>query len=519
MTDILTSSALSRKIIRNTVFNFMGRSWAMVVGLLLMPYMISVLGVERFGVWPLVFPITRYLGMFDLGAGTASVKYIAEYHTRREYDALNGIVNTSFVFYLIFGCCLIALVAACSDFILRFLRIPPAVFDEARFVLLGGAAILSLSNAFSVFEAVTKGLQRMEVTNTVAVLASLVDLVGTVVFLQLGYGLKGLVYKEVLVFILTAGLFVFFAFKLLPSLKVGLRFCRRESLWVLLGYGIKVQVSQMADLASSQVDKVLLGYFLGLSPVTFYELGAKVVLASKRMTRVLTSAIMPAASEIEARRDPETLLRLYFRASKYLALAATPLFLLVIFAAPLIMQSWMGTGYELSALAIQLLAFGHFVHLLTAVGTTIVKGIGKPEYETRYTLLLLVMNVGLGLTLVMRFGFLGVLIATCVSLLVSSLYFLIIAHRLLEISLMQSIKHTYLKPWLVSLCAGLPFLALNYFAKPVLLQDGRLNSLVTLGVGCLLFAATYLVMIFRIEYLDAYDRGLLAHIGQSILRA
>ena len=516
--DASTGSVLSQKIVRNTVFNFLGRVWTMFVGLLLMPYLISKLGVEQFGVWPLVFPLTRYLDLLDLGASTATVKYIAEYYTRRDYGAINGIVNTGFAFYIAFGFILTTAVIASNDVILSFLKIPPDLFNEARFVLVGGAIILSLSNAFGVFQAVTVGLQRMDISNAITLIASVPDLVGTIIFLELGYGLKGLIFKEALVFVVSASLSLFYAFRLLPPLRLSLRFCQRKSLQVLLGYGIKVQVSKLADFASSQVNKILLGHFLGLGSVTFYELGSKVVLSTKRVSRVVISAVMPAASEIDAKQDSQTLLHLYIRGSRYLTLAAVPAFAFIVIAAPLVMRFWMGSGYELSVLAIQLLALGHFVHLLTGIGTMIVKGIGKPEYETQYTLLLLLMNTFLGVVLTVRLGFIGVLIATSLSLFLTSLYFMIIIHRLLKVPLVHFVKTVYLKPLMACLLASLPVLVLTQFIKPSLL-GGRMDSLATLGAGGLLFFCTYLVILFKLNYLDTYDRNLITYIGKAVLKA
>lgn len=489
----------------------------MLVGFLLMPYLISKLGVEQFGVWPLVFPLTRYLDLLDLGASTATVKYIAEYYTRRDYGAINGIVNTGFAFYITLGLILTTTVIASNEVILSLLRIPPNLLDEARFVLLGGAIILSLSNAFGVFQSVTVGLQRMDISNAITLAASVPDLIGTIVFLELGFGLRGLIYKEALVFIVSSSLSLFYAFRLLPSLQVSLRFCRKESLQILLGYGIKVQISKLADFASSQVNKILLGYFLGLGFVTFYELGSKVVLSTKRISRVVTSAIMPAASEIDAKQDSQTLLLLYSRGSKYLILAAAPAFALIAATAPLLMRLWMGPGYELSVLAIQLLALGHFVHLLTGIGTMIVKGIGRPEYETRYTLLLLFINISFGAVLTAKLGFAGVLIATSLSLLTTSLYFMVIIHRLLKVPLIPFFKGVYLKPLTACLFASLPVLASNQLIRSSLFT-GRMGNLTALSVGGLLFLCAYLVALFRLNYLDAYDRRLITHIGKSIFK-
>jgi O-antigen/teichoic acid export membrane protein len=335
------------------------------------------------------------------------------------------------------------------------------------------------------------------------------NIIGTILFLQLGYGLRGLIVNEAVTFGLTTILVLVYSFRLLPELEIRLTLCQGTSLRQLLTYGMKVQVSQLAYLASSQMDKLLLGFFLGPSLVTFYELGSKVVLAGKRLSLVMLSAILPAASEIEARQDRRSLDQLYIRGSKYLVLAAFPAMFFLIVSAPLVMDAWMGTGYELSVLAIQTLGLGHLVHLLAGVGTTIVKGIGKPEYETQYTLLLLVLETVLGIALVMKIGFLGVLIATPVSLIVSSLYFMIIFHRFLKMSLIQLAHDVHLKPVGACLLAGTCFYFFNHVLARFFLLQGRLANIGILGLGGLVFIVVYLGLLLHSNYLDEYDKKLM----------
>ena len=519
MTDLVSSSSFSHKLVRNTFFNFVGRFWAMLVTLFLTPYIVSKLGIQRFGVWSLIFVITGYFGLLDLGLGASFVKYVAEYHARKDYEAINRVFNSGLVLYLIFSFVIMVAGFALRDPILELFKIPAEFFADAQFVLLAAVAIYSLSNVFDIFQAVMIGLQRMDVTNLIVLGVSVPRILGTVLFLELGYGLRGLIVNEALVFVLTALLLVLSAFHLLPRLRMGWVFYHGHSLRQLLSYGIKVQVSRLADLASFQTDKLLLGYFLGLSPVAFYELGSRVVLTSKRLSRVLISAVVPAASEIDAREDRLSLCRLYLRGSKYLVLVAAPVLLFIAAAAPLILAAWMGRGYELSVPVIQLLAVGHLVHLLTGVGTTIAKGMGKPEYETRYSLLQLAMNTLLGIALVIRLGFWGVLIATPLSLIVGSLYFMVLFHRLLGIPLLQFLKGTYLQPVITCLLAGLPLLILNAVALQTLQARGRLMSLVLLGAEGLLFVAIYGGLMLKTAYLDDYDRRLLIRLGQSLLRA
>jgi len=518
MTDLLLASSLSNKLIRNTFFNFVGRSWAMLVTLFLTPYIVSKLGIQRFGVWSLVLVITSYFGLLDLGLSASFVKYVAEYHTWKDYEAINRVFNSGLALYSILALVMMAAGFIFRDPILGLFKIPRDLFPEARFVLLVAVAIYALSHVFGIFQAVIIGLQRMDVTNVIILGASIPRVFGTVLFLERGYGLRGLIANEALVFATTALFLALSTFRLLPQLRLRRVFCHRQTLRQLLGYGTKVQISQLADLANSQTDRLLVGYFLGLGPVAYYELGSRVVLTIKRLARTLVGAIMPIASEIDASGDRALLYQLYLRASKYLVLIVVPVLLFLVAAAPLIMAAWMGKGYELSVSVIQLLAMGHMFHLLTGVGTATAKGIGRPEYETRYSLLLLVMNTLLGIALVIKLGFWGMLIATPLSLVSSSLYFMILFHRLLGVPLLQFLKDTYPQPVIACLLAGLPLVTFNVVAFQTLQSQGRLFNLAILGAEGLFFVTLYGGLMWKTAYLDAYDRGLLVRLGRSLLR-
>lgn len=509
MTNPMIRFSIAQKIIRNTLFNFLGRFWALLVAFLLTPYIVSKLGVQAYGVWALVLAVTSYLGLLDFGIGTAFVKYVAEYEARRDYVALNTIVSTGFAFYLAMSAVIVAFTLAFGSVILRLFRIPPELLADAWFVLVIAATILALSNAFSVFQGMIAGLQRLDMLNIITLVVSVPSIAGTILFLQLGYGLRGLIFNEVIVFILTTILLVLAAFRLLPGLQLRLVLCTLTSLRKLVSYGLKVQISQLADLASSQMDKLLIGYFLGLSAVSLYELGSKVVLTGKRLSRVMVSAILPAASEIETRQDEETLRQLYIRGSKYLVLIAAPLMFFILAGAPSLIRAWLGPGYAQSVLVIQFLSLGHLVHLLTGVGTAIAKGIGKPEYETQYTLLLLVLQTVLGLAFVIKMGFLGILIATPTSLLLSSFYFMIIFHRYFKMPLRQFVYNIYFKPISACLLASLAVLIVDHALARFYLAQGRLVDLGILGLEALLFIVIYLVFLWYSRYLNEYDRKLL----------
>ena len=516
MGEPVSSAAISRKVVHNTLFNFFGRSWAVAVGLLLTPYIVSVLGVQRFGVWSLLLAVTQYFGVLDLGVSTSFVKFIAEYDARGDVVAISSVVSTGFAFYLAFAALLLALVLALAGPLLNLFDIPASLWAEARLVLIAAVGVFAFNNAFGAFQAVMTGLQRMEIINGIVVVGSIVDAITTVVLLRLGYGLTGLVISRIVVFCLTAALLVVAAFRILPGLRVTPRLISWSRLRVLLDYGVKVQVTQLTQLVSSQADKLLLGYFVGLDAVSFYELGARIVLSAKRLSRVLISAVLPAASEIDARQDMKTLYALYRRGARYLALVTIPLFTLIAFTAPVIVRAWVGEGYERSIAVMQVLAIGHGVHLLTGMGTMVVKGMGKPEYETRYTALTLVLNLVLGIALIGWLGFTGVLIATPIALVIGSGYFFWLFHRLLKIPLAEFLRRVYGPPLQGGLLAGLMvWLGLLAGQRWVHLQ-GRGMHLGALGLASAAFVLIYAVWIWQRAYLDSYDRQVI-HIALDLV--
>ena len=65
----------SKKLVTNTFFNLLGRSWSFLAALILTPYILAHLGVADFGTWILLSVLNGTLILFDVGLGLSFVKY------------------------------------------------------------------------------------------------------------------------------------------------------------------------------------------------------------------------------------------------------------------------------------------------------------------------------------------------------------------------------------------------------------------------------------------------------------
>lgn len=129
----------------------------------------------------------------DMGFSPAMTKYTAEYEAREEHFKIIQIFNTLFVIYVFLCCILFIVVFLCRgliiDFFIKPIKIPK---ETVSFVLITSTLVFCCNMVFSVYSSFLNGLQRMDVTNKLGSISSIVNCVFSILFLYLGGGIKGL---------------------------------------------------------------------------------------------------------------------------------------------------------------------------------------------------------------------------------------------------------------------------------------------------------------------------------------
>jgi O-antigen/teichoic acid export membrane protein len=500
----------SRTVIKNTVYNNTGYVLQLLISLILIPFIIHKIGIEFFGVWVLLEVIVTYLSLLDFtGIGGAFVKYIAEYHAKKNFKKCSQVVSLGWAYYTVFWIIMAFLIILLREPILKLFNFPADMFNTVSLVFIGILVISFIRGSFAVFRSVLLGVQRMDITNIIAILASLVNAAGVILFLSMGLGLKGLVMSGLIAAVFTVVLQTVFAYKILPQMKFRPFSLSKDIFKKTFIYGVNIRIASIAELINTHVDKIFLGYFLNTSLVGLYELGAKIAKIARSFPEQLLPAILPASSELHALDDTKNLHKLYTRGSKYLCLLAFPLVFFVIANASLIMMLWLGkTGYTESALALQVLSVGYVFVLLVSMGRLIARGMGIPQYEMRSSVIVVVLNIGLSIILIIKLGFIGALLGTTLSGIIGSSYFFYSFNRRIKESVFSILKKVFASPFLFCLVSlGISMLAGYIFNQ--LFPDSpasRLDAFIRLGVNGLVFMSVYLLFLFKSRYIDTYDR-------------
>jgi len=207
-----------RKSEKQQIVKNVGSSWFslginVLTGLLLSPFILHRIGDTAFGIWVLIFSITGYYGLFDLGIRSSIVRYVSKFTATGDREELARLINTSLFTYSCIG--IVSLLVTLVGYfeIGRMFRIPVQFLSTARWLLLMVGASISIGFPAGVFGGVLEGLQEYYVLNWTNVVSMLLRAALIVIAFHHGYGLLTLGLITVLVPLLASILRSFLALR------------------------------------------------------------------------------------------------------------------------------------------------------------------------------------------------------------------------------------------------------------------------------------------------------------------
>jgi O-antigen/teichoic acid export membrane protein len=499
--QIAVPGDFSRKFVSNTFFNVLGRSWSFLISLLLTPYMLARLSVTDFGTWVLLTILINSANLLDLGLGFAFVRFIAAYYTYEDYESINKVIFSGLAFYSLLGIVGVAGGLLIEHPLLHLLRIS-APGNTYLLVLLTCA----LYNIGAMYLSVLKGIQRMDKQNSIEIAMSVLNVIGTVCFLEAGLGIFGLAANALINAILAIGLTFATVKRAVPKISLRWNFDGRL-LREMFAYGLKISVSRIGNLICFQADKLIVSRVLGLASVSFYEVAARLTAFMRAVPLVLLSALIPATSELGARNDGEKIERTYLIISKYIAILTVAGVAFLLLDATSIVRLWLGRSFDQSAVLIQVLAIGYGANILGGTASQIGAGVGRPEFDMHSTILLSIVNPTLSFLLVRRFGAPGAAAGTSIALVSAAVYLLFAFHRnYLRRSLWAVFESIYMRP-ILSGFLGVSLLVGIHRLLPVIVSLSEVRYLIPikLSVDFVIFLPVYVVLLVALRQISAID--------------
>lgn len=464
-----------------------------VVGFFLSPFILHRLGDELFSLWVLIFSLTGYCGILDLGIRAAIARYVAKFSAAGDQDQLARFVNTSLGFYCAIALLSLILTGIGYLYLPFVFKISPTDLEDARLLFLIAGAGVALSFPLSLFSGILEGLQRFDSLGLIQVGLTLFRGLLMVITLKSGGKLLAIGGITVGVNLLSYVILMYLARRHMPvSLSVqqldGATF--RE----MIRYGAFAFVILVAEKLRFQSDAAVIGAFVSTAAIASFSIASKLVEYSTYAVRSMAQIFTPMSSQFHAARDFARLRHTLVAGNRACALIVFPLCIILIILGKSILEVWAGATYVSSYPILVTLAIPRTIYLAQSASTKILMGMAEHRMLAIVLLVEGVANVALSVLLVGRFGVVGVALGTAIPLLGTSLLFL--PHHIarhLDIPLRAFLGRSYLLP--AALCV--PFAAVLLFVRQEFPAHGYRGLILQLACGGVVYCAGLSFVVFN----------------------
>jgi O-antigen/teichoic acid export membrane protein len=478
-----------REIIQNVGASWFSLGVTVLVGIFLSPFILHHLGDTAFGIWVLIFSLTGYYGLFDLGIRSSVIRYVSTYTATNDYAALSRLINTALATYTAIGALVMALTAVASMFVDSFFRIPANFLIPARWLFLMVGASVAIGFPTGVFGGILEGMQRFYWVNLTNLGSTLLRAALIVYALKHGHGLLAVAFITVTLPILGSVVRAMIVFRILP-IHFGWKYVDRGAFREIANYSAVTFILIIAYKLRFKTDEIVIGTFLSVTAITYFSIGDRLLDYADEVVSSLAQIFVPMSGQSDARGDMGQLRSILVAGNRACAMVIFPVTAVLTILGKSVIEAWVGPRYVAASYPVLLvLVFPMTFLLAQGASPRILYGMARHKPLAWVSLMESVANLILSIVLIRRFGIVGDAAGTAIPLTCTTLYFMP-RHlcRLLKVPIRVFLREAYTLPLLLCIPqVAVLLLMRHWFIAHTYVQVGFqiLVSLIPYGLGVL----------------------------------
>ncbi|MHB8773327.1 MAG: lipopolysaccharide biosynthesis protein [Syntrophales bacterium] len=402
-------SSLHRKITVNSFSNVLRYVIYIGVTFLLTPFVIRSLGNTTYGLWVVVLSVVGYAGILEMGVQTAVIKLVAQYHGKGADEELNTTVASALLFFATVGMfCAFLCWGVATWFTDRLVSGSDNVRTVRSLIYLLGIDVLFVFPNY-VFTGIVYGLQRYHAKNLIDVGLNLLNAGLIWILLSKGYGIFALAVVKTCVDATGVIATYWLCKKVYPALRIFSATTTRGAFRELFTLGGKIFSSATLARIANNAEPLLISSFLSTAWTAIFSVPRRLVDYLREISWAMSTGFMPMFSEVNAREGGQVVRELYFRYTRYMILAVSPVAVCISIYGEEFIRLWISPEYaEKGKVVIVLLGLAFLVENLQPLVWRLFIGVGQVNMLVKVSSLGSVAYILLVLGSVRRFGIIGV---------------------------------------------------------------------------------------------------------------
>ncbi|MBR2971365.1 MAG: oligosaccharide flippase family protein [Clostridia bacterium] len=405
-----------------SVLSYVSMLLNILVSAVYSPIMIRLLGQSEYGLYSTVSSTIATLSVLNLGFSAGYIRYFSRYKKDNDMESVYRLNALYLIIFSIIG----AIAFICG--LLFTLNIEliyadgftASEYSTARVLMLLMAINMATNFAFTVFRVSLTANERFVFSRLISITLTLIKPAIMLPLLFLGHKSITMVVVTLVIGLALDLIYVLYFFIVLKY-KFVFRGMDSAILKGLFAYTGFIAMHLIVDQVNFNIDKILLGRFVGTASVAVYSVGYTLFNYYMNFSTATSGVFTPrvhkivnanADNPIEQRRELTALFtkigRLQFL---LLGLLITGL---IFFGRPFI-GHWAGAGYDNSYYVLLLLAVPCTVPLMQNIGIEIERALNIHKFRCVAYFIMAILNLTFSIIMCQKYGEIGVAIGTAIS--------------------------------------------------------------------------------------------------------
>lgn len=376
-TQVSPDRHLTASIVKGTAFGIVSRGTQIGTRLIMVPVVISHLGLGGYGIWSIILATAAYMRFGNAGIKSAFQKYVAEATATGNFERANDLVSTGAICMLAVSAIGLVPLALFSHRLAELVGVPAGYLGAAASSIMILGCIYTVSNFGSAFESIVMGAQRIDLTKIYITLLSVLEAAGIIILLHFGYDLVAMTLVMGASELIYIACCYFASHRVVPSMRVGIAHFRRSAFSELIRYGASYQLVNVLELIYASILPIACLKCFGPEAAGVYAIAARVVNSALIGQNALVLPILSGGALIFASGSTERIKEFISKSYRVtLAVALPPIGFVCAFGTVFVFV-WTGEVGPRFATAIWLTAIAGLLQALSLLQLILYRASGR----------------------------------------------------------------------------------------------------------------------------------------------
>ena len=399
----------------------------LVIGLSYTPIMLRLLGQSEYGLYSTVSSTIAVLSILNLGFNSSYIRFFSKYKLENDEEGiakLNGLYLL--IFILIGGIALL-----CGSYLTYNLDIVFAdgltmqEYEIAKVLMLLLTISLAISFPMSVFTSIISAHERYVFLKLLGMLKTVISPLVTLPLLLMGFRSIAMVVASLCIAVCTDIAYLIYVKKIL-HVQFSFRGFEKGIFQSLFGFTFFIALNMVVDQINNNIDKFLLGRFVGTTAVAVYAVGYTFYQYYIMLSVAVSNVFVPRIHRIvNLTKDNLAVQRgqlteLFIKVGRIQFMILSLVTTGFLFFGRQFIMLWAGEGYEEAYYIALALMLASSIALIQNLGIEIQRAQNRHQFRSIAYTIMAMLNLALSIYLCPRYGVLGVVVGTVIALILAN---------------------------------------------------------------------------------------------------